>query len=188
MRSDLLPILAAIPFLVGPCGCTIQRTVLENSAVDINADYDSELDFWDDLATRSVVTNDDALHSLLLVVNDEVTEGYEARIAQARQRGWISSTADLPKDESAAVGMISVATCDILDITGGVTMQLLGPSPRYCAKELVYIEMIPLRSENQALTGLEFVDLIGRIEDAMPAPEAPIEDASEEPSEETGEG
>ncbi len=148
-------------------GCAMERTVLEDSAVDAFGGVESELDFWDELATRRVVTNDDALHGLLLLAGEDGGADYASRLEAARGRGWISESASPPKNESAAVGMIAVAVCDILDIEGGVTMRLFGHLPRYCTRELVFLEIIPGRTENQSLSGLEFIDLAGRVEDAM---------------------
>ena len=67
-------------------------------------------DFWDELTTQRVVTNDDALHGLLLVVAPELVEAnYAARLDAARKRGGIGEDADLPPTESARVGMIALA-------------------------------------------------------------------------------
>ena len=71
------------------------------------------------------------------------------------------------------MGMIATATCDILDIRGGVTMHLLGPSGRYATRELIYLDVIPPRTDNQSLSGLEFLDLAGRIERRMEPPPVP---------------
>ena len=60
--------------------------------------------------------------------------------------------------------MIAMAACDILQIEGGLTMRMFGPSPRYCTRELIYLELIPQRTDYQSLSGLEFIDLLGRIE------------------------
>ncbi len=111
-------------------GCAMERTVLEDSAVDAFGGVEAELDFWDELATRRVVTNDDALHGLLLLAGEDGGADYAARLDAARGRGWLSESASPPKNESAAVGMIAVAVCDILDIEGGVTMRVLGHVPR----------------------------------------------------------
>jgi hypothetical protein len=43
-------------------------------------------------------------------------------------------------------------------------MRVLGPVPRYATKELVYMEILPLRTENQVLTGSEFVDYLNRLQ------------------------
>ena len=61
--------------------------------------------------------------------------------------------------------MISMAVCEILDIRGGLTLSLAGYTPRYCTRELVFMEILPPRTEFQSITGLEFIDLISRMED-----------------------
>ncbi|MCZ6543072.1 MAG: hypothetical protein O6768_05350, partial [Planctomycetota bacterium] len=50
---------------------------------------------------------------------------------------------------------------------GGLTMRLFGPSPRYCTRELIFMDILPQRTEHQSLSGLEFIDLVGRIEDRL---------------------
>ena len=151
-------------------GCAAQRTTLRQSAVDLYPTADEELDFLDHVASLKVVTNHDALHGLIMLdADEEVGESYEERVAYAVERGWIATDAAPAPNESARVGMIAIAICDVLEFEGGLTMQLFGPSPRYCTRELVYQELIPMRSEKQSLSGLEFIDLIDRVENRMPA-------------------
>lgn len=160
-------------------GCAPGRSWSENSAFDAYPTESDELDFWDDLATRSVVTNNDALYGLLLLAdNASARESYQDRVAAAQSAGWLKSDDPPPANESARVGMISLAVCDILEITGGVTMLVFGPSTRYCTRELVYLEVIPPRSENQSLSGLEFVDLVSRVQ-AFRDPRAAVTDLTE---------
>jgi hypothetical protein len=172
MHSDTLAALAVSAVLAfSLAGCAVERTVLEDSAVDAYPGYEAELDFWDELATRSVVTNNDALYGLLLVSGEESPPAeYEGRLTAARARGWLGGEDAPPMNESAAVGLIAVAVCDILDIKGGLTMRVFGPSGRYCTRELVYREYIPRRTDNQSLSGLEFIDLLSRVEDEMRPP------------------
>jgi len=169
MRSDRTRYLTiamastALMLLVASSGC--QRSVAESSVVDTHADVAAELDYWDKVAVRRVVTNNDALHGLLLVADNTAPATWEERLAAAQAHGWIDADASLDPNTSAEMGMMAVAACDVLKIKGGVTMRLLGPSPRYCVKELVFHRVIPARSTNQALSGLEFVDFVGRVED-----------------------
>ncbi len=120
-------------------GCAMERTVLEDSAVDAFGGVEYELDFWDELATRRVVTNDDALQGLLLLAGEEGQADYAARLEAARGRGWLSGSASPPKNESAAVGMIAVAVCHILDNTGGVTIPVFGRLPRHCTRAPAFL-------------------------------------------------
>ncbi len=154
----------AVLAAVTAAGCATARTVIENSATDrFGADAD-ELDFWDVIATQRVVTNHDALYGLLLAASGAAPEGYEARLEEARRRGWIAGARTPPANESATVGMIAVAACDLIDAGGGLVMRLLGPAPRSCTREIVYLDLLPPRTENQSMTGLEFIDLLSRIE------------------------
>ncbi len=50
-------------------------------------------------------------------------------------------------------------------------MRLLGPSPRYCTRELVFLGILPPRTEHQSLSGLELMDVVGRLEDRLGEPE-----------------
>lgn len=143
-------------------GC--QRQMFETSAVDKYPTAEDELDFLSDVNEMTAVTNNDALHGLLIFADgkDESTT-YDERLALAKSRKWVPSGFDRPANESASVGWLSMAGCQICSIKGGLTMHLLGPSPRYCTKELVYLEVIPLRTENQSLTGAEFNDYLNRL-------------------------
>lgn len=143
-------------------GCA--RTVVEEPLLD-NPEYaQSEVEFWEALEERRVVTNDDALHVLLILAEGEDPyETYEQRAAAAREMGWIGREAP-PANESARVGLLAMALCDILSIEGGLTMRVFGPSPRYCTRELIHLELLPRRTSNEAFSGLELIDLIGRAE------------------------
>jgi len=146
---------------VGP-GC--QRKMMDASAVEQFGTADDELDFLDAVNSMSAVTNNDALHALFLLCDGaDPSTTYEARVEAAKARRWMPSGFDRPANESASVGWLSMAGCAICDIRGGLTMHVLGPSPRYCTKELVFLKIMPLRSENQSMTGAEFNDYINRI-------------------------
>jgi hypothetical protein len=143
-------------------GCA--RTVTDGSVVDRHGTAEAELEFWDGLTTERVLTNNDALHGLLMI-GGQPAGTYEERLEAARSRGWLEAAAAPAANASAPVGMVAVAVCEILEIRGGVTMHVFGPSARYCTRELVFRGLIPQRGEHQAMSGLEFIDLAGRIQD-----------------------
>ena len=165
MPSKMRPVLAiAITgTLVIGAGCA--RSMMEDSAADTWPAPADELDFWDEIEARGAVTNHDALHGLLLAEDPNAAYGgYEAHVNAAIERRWLSEGAMPPADEIAEIGMIAVAVARMLEIRGGVTMMVLGPSPRYATRELVYMGILPDRSPNQAMTGLEFMDLLRKID------------------------
>ena len=170
MRSDSRPApgpfppaaLALAAALLAPAGC--ERSRVDTAAVDRFPRASQELDFLDSLTKQVVVTNGDAMHGLISFADGtDLSSTYEGRVEIAKRRGWIPQGWDRPAAESAQVGWIAVAACRILDIKGGMTMRLLGPTPRYATKELVFMDVLPLRTENQALSGQEFVDFLNRL-------------------------
>lgn len=164
MRSDrrtlaLLAILAVLP------ACT--RTLSERSAVDQHAE--DEAAFWIALESERTLTNHDALHGLFLLADgDDPHASFEERVAAARERGWLDAKDANPvANESVTVGRIAHAAAHIADVKGGLTMRIAGPSPRYATRELVFLNLLPDRTENQSMSGLEFIDLVGRLQDYM---------------------
>ena len=170
MRSRKPVLLLLMLSVVGlGSGCALfERTTLDDSAVVQFPGNDQDFDFWDSLAKQSVVTNDDALHGLLLLSDgSDDCDTYECRYEAGVAKGWFDGSwgGMPPANESARVGWVAVAACQILKIKGGLTMRLFGDSPRYCSRELTFMGLLPSLSENEALTGLEFTALVDNIED-----------------------
>ena len=156
-------------------GCDLfQRTRVEESILEAHPGSMDDFDFWDALADQSVVSNDDALHSLILIQDGtDPSPNFQARMALSAQKGWLIGTpTPLEANESATVGLLSVAACEILGIEGGLTMRLMGPSPRYSTRELSSMGMLPGLTPNEALSGLEFIAFVGNIEQRMQLQEA----------------
>jgi hypothetical protein len=165
MRSECILIAATLAVaFAGGCGFDARTTLESPASVQFPSEADS-LDFWDSLETQPVTTNDDALHGLLLLVRqDPPAETWEARVGAAKERGWLSEETTLKANESAQMGFIAVCLCDILDVQGGLSMRLFGQIPRYSTRELVHMGLIPGITEHEALSGAEFIALLGAAE------------------------
>ncbi|MHC4101686.1 MAG: hypothetical protein ACYS15_12200 [Planctomycetota bacterium] len=163
-------LLLSVLVVLGGCA----RTVLESSVVDVAAADEAELDFWEGVEGQRIVTVNDALHALLLLADgSDPFATYDERLAEAKRRKWLPAEADPAANESATVGQVAMAACQILDVKGGLTMRVLGPSPRYCTRELVFLGILPPRTEHQSLSGLELMDVVGRVEDRLGEPVGP---------------
>lgn len=160
MRSRLLPIL-----LLAACA----RTTMKTSATERHGGVDAmaEMDFWDALTASKAVTNDEALHALLLGFGGAGAADHAARVAEARKREWISRKRDLPANETAAVGWIARAVCREAGIRGGVTMRLFGTGERYAVNELNHKGWLPRMSPNQSLSGMQLIALLSAVEDSQ---------------------
>lgn len=129
----------------------------------------------------NAVTNNDALHAFFLLQDGEDPHAdYAARRREAQRRGWMRHDASELPNAAAKVGWMATAGCVVMQVKGGLSMAVLGPTPRYATRELVYMEVLPLRTENQILSGGEFVDYINRLErlaggKQVPRPGGPLE-------------
>ena len=133
-------------------------------------DPDSQIDFWHTLDDKPITDNDEAFHGLLLYLDSkDSAKDYAGRVAALRSLNMLPRGFDQPADAAIQRGVLAVAICQALQIKGGVTMQLLypivGPTPRYCLRELQFKGLYPPGSANQTFSGDEYLGIIGKIED-----------------------
>ena len=160
MRSEARALILAL--LAALAGC--KPYVMSNSAVEQFPKADQEIDFLAAVEKMPAVTNNDALHAFLILEDgDDRSADFDARRAEGLRRKWIDGGAASRPNEAAKVGWMAAAGCRVMQVKGGLTMHVVGPIPRYATRELVYMEILPLRTENQVLTGAEFVDYLNRL-------------------------
>src|SRR5688572_28424380 len=129
-------------------------------------DADSQLEFWHQLSGRTITCNDEAFHGLLLYVDGtDPYETYEQRVAALKARKMLPASFDQPANQAVHRGVLAMAICRALDIKGGVNLRLLGPTPRYATRELMYAGIYPMSSPRQTFSGTEFLGIMGRVED-----------------------
>jgi hypothetical protein len=166
MRSEALRVLAlAVVCMLAGC----RPYMMSSSAVDHFPQADQQVEFLRAVEKMPAVTNNDAFHALLMMQDgNDPNADYDARRAEGLRRGWIRSWDARSPNEAAKVGWMASAGCQVMDVKGGLTMNLFGPFtgplPRYATRELVYMEVLPMRTENQILSGSEFVDYLNRLE------------------------
>jgi len=159
--------LAAAMALGAIGGCA--RTVIENP---LNTNYpagdlDGDLNYWHTLPARSAVCNDEGLHGIFLLADGEDTLGsYEARVMEAKKRGYLPEDWAEAANLSMRRGTLARSVCVICKIEGGVMMQIFGPRARFAIRELVYMQIMGDPStEAQSITGLEFLGVISKAQD-----------------------
>ena len=145
-------------------------------------DPDQQLEFWHRLAEQPVTSNDDAFHGLLMFLDgDDPAEDYAGRVKALRRRGMLPGGFDQPANQAVERGTLAVAIVKALKIDGGLMLRLLGPTPRYAVRELVFMDLYPPSSPNQTFSGAEFLGIIGKIEDYQRAERADVREASSGP-------
>src|SRR4051812_11260602 len=111
--------LAAISLLVlALSGCTTApRAVPIHSSLP--ASVRDSAGFWATLAEQPVATNDDALHAILLILDDvDDCADYAARVESLRSRGVLPKSFNAPADEAITRGTVAVAVANMLGIRG----------------------------------------------------------------------
>jgi hypothetical protein len=169
MRSNLFRLktkvsqcaaLLALAFAIVGC----ERATTTTSSVEKFESPNSEIEFFEDLEKNQVVSNNDALHSFFLLTDkDDGWTTYDERVAEAKRRKWLPSSFDEPANESAEVGWVASASCRIAKIRGGLSMMVIGPTPRYAVRELTHMQILMGKKETQSFSGLEFVDYLTRL-------------------------
>jgi hypothetical protein len=143
----------------------------------------AQIEFWHTLNDQPLASNDDAFHALLLYFDgkDDAAD-YAARVQTLKARHWLANDFAEAGDRAVHRGTVAQALVTALKFKGGVTMRLLGSSPRYALRELQFRGLLPDSSLNQVFTGGELVGVIGKVEDLrtgdpadVPAPMLPEE-------------
>lgn len=149
-------------------GCARTRISERANTGYVRGDLGGEMDFWYGLPGRSAVSNDEGLHGLILLENPNAApRTYEQRVAHAKAQGWLPESWDEPAELAIQRGRIASALAVITRMPGGVMMRLVGPVPRYALREVMYAGLMPASSENQPISGDDYIAVISRAQDYM---------------------
>jgi hypothetical protein len=135
-----------------------------------------QLEFFEELSRRPIVSHDDAVHAALLFSAGSSAPTYQARLSAARSRGLIDAGYSRPAREAATVGEVSRMLARSLRLPGGST-------EADATAALKREGLLPEHAEaQQGLTGAQMLALLGAAEDfrlalgedsAGPVPGAP---------------
>ena len=161
-RRRVLSVLALL--LASGCAATHVRQPLP-AALSANTN-EAQGEFWYQLAHQPIATNDETFHSLLLYLDSKDTSAsYADRVAVLKARHMLPAGFNGAGDEPVSRGNLAVALDQILKIRGGLTMRVLGPTPRYALRAAVEQGILPPSSPNQGLSGGELVGVMQKAEE-----------------------
>jgi hypothetical protein len=162
-RNAITTLAAAWLCAAGCATVTVNDSLLPRSGGN---EPQTQLDFWHGLATKSLISNDEAFHGVLLYLDakDDATT-YAQRVEQLKSRRLLPANFNQPAKQALDRGTLAMPLARSLNLRGGLTMRLTGLTPRYAARELEYRNIYPSSSTNQIFTGAEFVGVIGKAED-----------------------
>ena len=162
----MIPRIIVISIALAAGGCMTATTDKPLTKAMAGNDPGTQLDFWHDLAEHKLTSNNEAFHGLLLLVDGtDPADDYQGRLRILKDRKLLAADFYKPADVAVDRGTLAAAIAQVLHIRGGLTMRLVGPTPRYATKELEFLGIYPPSSPNQTFSGTEFVGIIGRVED-----------------------
>jgi hypothetical protein len=147
-------------------GCQAPRAGKALSPAMASSEPDAQLEFWHSLADDPIASNDAAFHGLLLYLDGkDDAKDYPSRVATLKQRKLLPASFNEPAEAAVRRGTLAVAILKVIDERGGLTMRVLGPTPRYAVRELQFMGLYPPSTPNQSFSGNEFLGIIGKLED-----------------------
>jgi hypothetical protein len=147
-------------------GCRTSTAARPLAPEMAGSEPEAQMEFWHALPERRVASNDEAFHALLLFIDGADPAGdYDARVRAMRDRKMLPAAFDGTSAEAVKRGTLAVALARALEVKGGLSMRLFGPSPRYAVRELQYVGLFPQSSPQQTFSGPELLGIIARAED-----------------------
>ena len=123
-------------------------------------------EYLDAMSSRPTVTEAEAIEGVLLVLGEE---GKKRTFAQAvaflTQRKILSPRWTHSADRATTKGRVAYMAYQTCNIRGGLTLTVLGPSQRYCLKELQYLGLMSRGQTYNTVTGMEYVAILTRADE-----------------------
>jgi hypothetical protein len=153
-------LLAAI-ILIGGCG----SGGIRGAGATLPADEDSSA-FADRLSSQEVVTQNDAMRGVVMLLDGEDRyTTFQQRAHGLRDRGVVDASWDLDADAPVTRGQYAYMIHQAAGLPDCVMTALLGPSQRYCLRELQYRGVMVSGAPYAVINGLEYVSVLRRADE-----------------------
>jgi len=142
-------------------GCQTGEPAIVNGQAAL-PEQENSAAFLDRISSLPNVSENDAMRGVLMLLDgkDEATN-FAERVEKLRVRRIIGDwdcDAGRPISKGKYAYMIYQAT----KLPGGVTLTVIGPTQRYCLRELQYREVMSEGWIFSKVTGMEYVAVLGR--------------------------
>ncbi len=138
------------------------RPLVKETAVEQSPVSDAGgLGFFDALEAKPLASQDDAIHSMLLLGTGVSGGTYEQRVAMAKKLGYVDGSFGSPARQAVTMGEIASMATRILEGKPTATQE-------DAMARLVRREIVPAAGRaNQGMTGAQLVSITGGVRDAM---------------------
>lgn len=138
-------------------------SVPADKTLAVPADVDSA-EFLDRAGQMQVMRFDHALHGLyLLLEGQDPRAGFQTRLDRLRDRGVVPRAWTVSAGQALTKGHLAYMVYQACGVKEkGASLALLGPSRRYCLRELQYHGMMAEGGQGTPVTGMEYVAVMTR--------------------------
>ena len=126
----------------------------------------SDAGFLYELSDKKYCTTDDAYRGMLYFVDGvDTSANFQERTARVQMHGLVKADWEHTPEAPITKGKVAYMFARALEFPGGVMYNITNACPRYALRELMYRHIIGGGSENDKISGAEYVGILGRADD-----------------------
>ena len=163
MNRTFTLFLSVTILVMASCQTTDNQPQVQGGDVKL-ANVDSAI-YLDAISSMPTVSEAEAFKGVLLVLDEPHKATFAEVVTVLQERKIISPNWDFQAGRPITKGKIAYMTYQSCGLKGGLTLQLTGPSQRYCLKELQYRGLLSPGVTYNIVTGMEFLAILGRIDE-----------------------
>ena len=147
-----------------PIGVKGVRAFTDLPAADKEGVSDAE--FLYNLTNKRYCSTDDAYQGILYFVDGQDSSAdFKERVARVQMHGLVKKSWKHNPQGPITKGKVAYMFARALEIPGGLMYNITNGCPRYALRELIYQDIIRIGSEDDKLSGAEYVGILGRADD-----------------------
>ncbi|NIA07825.1 MAG: hypothetical protein GWP14_09385 [Actinobacteria bacterium] len=126
----------------------------------------SDAEFLYELSNKKYCSTDDAYRGILYFVDGaDTSSNFQERTARVQMHGLAKADWKHTPQAPITKGKVAYMFARALEFPGGVMYNITDAGSRYALRELIYKDIIRIGSEGQAVSGAEYVGILGRADD-----------------------
>jgi hypothetical protein len=124
-----------------------------------------DAEFTRELMMKKKATVGDVARVFHAFLDEKAVRTAKDAAAALAKHGRMPDDWDL--DSNASLGEVCYLLCTTLGIEGGLTMRVIGTTPRYAYRECVYRGLVKPNGPHSAVSGRDLLSIAGRLEEEL---------------------
>ncbi len=154
-------------------GCASSEMQMQSGQQTLPAGENSA-EFLDRVSVQLTVSQNDALRGVLFLLDGkDEADNFAQRVENLTGRDITAGSWAFAADTPITRGKLAYMIFQACKMSGGVTLALIGPTQRYCLRELQYQGFLTTGVMHTNVSGMEFVAAITRADAYIETGEVP---------------